>query len=901
MRAAAAAARRRTRAASVAAIDRAHAAAAAATQRTGTAAARGIDRYPAHLALAALAAGLALAPAGGTVALAVAGAATVSIASLAGSERGAYLAVAAALLLLSGAWVGQQRLHAIDAPGRGLEPGDVLDAEAELLERPRQGTFGSAAAIRIVSGPFDGARLHARAHGDVRWPDAARPGLRLLVRGSVARSGSSGAGGSGSSGSGSSDSGSSGSGSSGTGPSGSATGSGRSGFDFSAHLRRRGIAGQLSLHRVEPSGGSRGGLAGLLDVARGRAEAALSAGLPPPEAALARGLVLGQDEAIDPLVRDDFRDSGLAHLLAVSGQNVMLLAALALPFLALAGLGPGGRVAGLLVVIGLYVPLAGGGPSIQRAGVMAAAGLLALAAGRPSSRWYALLLAAVATLALNPRVSGDPGWQLSFAAVAGIILMAPPLVSLTMAGVARLGPASGLPASLADAPAMRFAAIVLAQGVAITVAATLATLPLLAHHFGAVPLVGVPVNLLALPAVAPVMWIGMLQGALGQLSPLPLVGGGAAAVSSALGVPAGLLLGYLAAVAARGAEVAEPVGLRAGAGGVVAAYAALGVLALLLRRAAGALRDGRLALGIRSVRGEGSRGRGRLLAPALAALALLGLSGLAPALGTLPGLGALPGAAGGSPPQAVAVSFLDVGQGDATLIRHPDGTNVLFDAGPPEARVVRLLRRAGIRHLDVLVVTHASRDHHGGLAEVIARLPVRVVLDGADGNRDPELLRALALARSRGARTVPATAGLAIRAGSLAIRVLAPAPRPPGPAPDDPNPRAVVAVVTSGDFDLFLSADAESGALLPLPLPDVETMKVPHHGSADPGLPELLARLRPEVAAIEVGEGNPHGHPAPSTLAALEAAVPAVFRTDRDGTVRVEARGSSLHVRAEGG
>ena len=83
---------------------------------------------------------------------------------------------------------------------------------------------------------------------------------------------------------------------------------------------------------------------------------------------------------------------------------------------------------------------------------------------------------------------------------------------------------------------------------------------------------------------------------------------------------------------------------------------------------------------------------------------------------------------------------------------------------------------------------------------------------------------------------------MTLRAGGLTVRVLSPAPRPPGPAPDDPNPRAVVAVVSSGEFDLLLSADAESEALLPLELPDVEAMKVPHHGSSDPGLPAVLER-----------------------------------------------------------
>jgi competence protein ComEC len=94
-----------------------------------------------------------------------------------------------------------------------------------------------------------------------------------------------------------------------------------------------------------------------------------------------------------------------------------------------------------------------------------------------------------------------------------------------------------------------------------------------------------------------------------------------------------------------------------------------------------------------------------------------------------------------------------------------------------------------------------------------------------------------------------------------------------------------VAVVRSGGFSLLLSADAESEALLPLDLPDVDAMKVPHHGSADPGLPEVIERIRPELAAIEVGENNTYGHPAPSTLAALRGAGVPTYRTDRDGTI----------------
>jgi competence protein ComEC len=264
-------------------------------------------------------------------------------------------------------------------------------------------------------------------------------------------------------------------------------------------------------------------------------------------------------------------------------------------------------------------------------------------------------------------------------------------------------------------------------------------------------------------------------------------------------------------------------------------------------------------------------------------------------------LAAVPSAVGGpDPPGRLTIRFLDVGQGDATLIQHPDGTAVLFDGGPPEAGVARLLRKAGVERLAVVVATHASRDHHGGLAEVLRRFPVGILLDGGDGTADPAFRAVLREAAGRGVRRVAATAplSLGLAGGRLRLRLLSPPPRPPGPAPEDPNPRAVVALVSASAFDLLLSADAESEVLLPLELPDVDAMKVPHHGSSDPGLPELLERIDPEVAAIEVGL-NTYGHPAPSTLAELDRAGVRTYRTDRDGTVTLTVDAAEMRVGTE--
>jgi competence protein ComEC len=578
---------------------------------------------------------------------------------------------------------------------------------------------------------------------------------------------------------------------------------------------------------------------------RRRAERALAAELPQAEAAIARGMVLGEDEAIDRLERDDFRRAGLSHVLAVSGQNVMLLCALALPLLGWLGAGPRARVVVLLGLIAVYVPLAGAGPSLQRAGVMGAAGLVALAAGRAGSRWYALELAAVATLALNPRVSGDSGWQLSFAAVGGILLVAPAIQS-TLRGLPRA----------------------LGEGIALTLAATLATAPLIAHDFGSVSLAGLAANVVALPLVAGIMWVGMLQCALAQLP--DLMGIPPAAVD-ALGRLGGVLIGLLRAVVrsfadAPGATVVLPLGSRVA---VTLAYGLIVASVAGVRRAAR-----RMEPRTSTVAAAWRRLPARHRTATVAMIAAFAAIGWRYATGPA------------AEPRQPTVSFLDVGQGDATLIQDGAGASVLFDGGPPEARVYRLLHDRGVSHLSLMVATHQSRDHQGGLHEVLERIPTATVLENGYGTRDRDFRRLLIEARERGVRIVSAQAGQVLRVGRLTVKILSPPSRPPGtPPPEDPNPVGVAAIVSEGDFDLWLSADAESEAILPLPLRPVDAMKVSHHGSRDPGLPQVLERLRPQVAAIEVGEGNSYGHPAPETLGALEKLVPHVYRTDRDGTV----------------
>jgi competence protein ComEC len=252
------------------------------------------------------------------------------------------------------------------------------------------------------------------------------------------------------------------------------------------------------------------------------------------------------------------------------------------------------------------------------------------------------------------------------------------------------------------------------------------------------------------------------------------------------------------------------------------------------------------------------------------------------------------------PPKRFTVSFLDVGQGDATLLQAPGGETALIDGGPlqPHEDLVAKIRELGARSLDLVVLTHAQADHEDGLEAVVRELPVRLLLDGGRGARAPAHRRIIALARERGAHVISPRAGETLRIGRMRLRVLSPE-RGFAMAAEEPNDRAIVLIASYGGLDVFLPADAESNVTLGLPLRPVEVIKVAHHGSEDEGLRALLGRLEPQIAVIEVGERNRYGHPSGRTLATLERSVPTILRTDRDGDVEVTLGSAGPSVSTE--
>jgi competence protein ComEC len=393
----------------------------------------------------------------------------------------------------------------------------------------------------------------------------------------------------------------------------------------------------------------------------------------------------------------------------------------------------------------------------------------------------------------------------------------------------------------------------LAEVVSVSAACGLATAPILLTQFGSVPLYSIPANALAAPVVAPLLGIALVTALVAPAVP-------------PLAVGLAWINGWLAVYLAGCARLVG--GLPHAA---VSARAALAVGAVVLAFAV-------LVSRLRPPR-----------APRVAALVLL-------AALVAGGWRLRSGSPGLPPPTGLRITFLDVGQGDGALLQVPGGA-VLVDEGPPEANVAGQLRTLGVKSLSVVVLTHPQRDHVGGAAEVLRRFPVGLVLDPAIQSESAEERSAREAARRQHVRLVVARAGRGFRIGRLRLRILW--PDGPGPPGDDPNNHAIVLLASYGRVDLLLTADAESDVTGSLRVPPVEILKVAHHGSADPGLPSLLARIRPRIAVISVGADNDYGHPEPGTVAALES-VPGLdlYRTDRDGRVVVESDGRRISVRA---
>jgi competence protein ComEC len=607
----------------------------------------------------------------------------------------------------------------------------------------------------------------------------------------------------------------------------------------------------------------------------------LDAALPAPQAALLKATVLGDRSGLSPEVNQAFLDSGTYHILAISGLNVSLLAGTLFGLFRLLRASPRLAAAAAAILVTLYAALAGAGASVIRAAVMADAYLLAVILDRRGDLVNSLALSALALLWWNPRFLFDVGFQLTYLATLGILVILP-----------------RCDAALATLPrALRWTG----ESVAITLAATFMTLPILAGAFNRVAPVGILANLPIVP----------LSGLITAL--------GTAACAILLVVPAGLswlnqanawLVDLLFATARWFAAFAwSSVRVYTPTPGMLVAYYFTATACLLALPPDPGQRPDGTAVGR-----TGVRWWARWLP---AAGALLGALALGVQIGLR--LWSPPG------PPVLRLTLLDVGQGESLFLAFPEGRRMLVDAGGlPGSRfdigarvVAPFLLHEWVGSLDVLVLTHAQADHIGGAPAILRGFPVGEVWSGDTPYSSIAFLWVQEYLRHRRIPLRILSAGSPeIRWGEATIQVLNPPPRAhpalrlgTRPARGAPfpglrsNDASLVLRLGIGTQAALLTGDVErEGELALLRRPAAlraQVLKVPHHGSRTSSSSAFLAAVRPEVALVSAGYRNRFNHPHPEIVERYHALDVRFFRTDLHGAIRVEMTTDGTQVRGQ--
>ena len=603
-------------------------------------------------------------------------------------------------------------------------------------------------------------------------------------------------------------------------------------------------------------------IAGALEAMRSATRRALDASLEPRAAGVARALVLGDGGAVEEQDRDAVRDAGLAHVLAVSGLHVSLVAGLIVlalrrmillvPTVA-ARIDPRRSAAALGIPIALfYAAFAGGAPSAWRAAVTAALAWILVAAGRRPRAVTVACGAGALLAAASPAEAARPGFVLSILATTAIVTARLPVFSaMTQEAAAIARPRELLRAALA-----------------ISARTTAATAPVVLWCFGTVPVVGVIANVVLVPIGTLILVpLAVLHAGIATVAPplAPLTAGAFEGASAAFVAACNVMAGALPGVVPPPPTVPQGIAI------------ALGCFVMLVARTwpqrvcVMAVCCALVACGEIAVRHEER------------------------------------------PVDRLRVTFLDVGQGDGALLDMPDGRLVLIDAGgarssfdDPGQRVILPLLAARRRsRIDVAVITHPHPDHYGGLGAIVGRVPIGEVWDTGQAEAEsPDGPVAAMLGRAReGEASVLGPSALCRRPrrfGRATVRVIAPCPRyDPG---RDPNDNSFVLRVSFGRRAFLFTGDAEvhqeeraareHGDRL-----RADVLKVAHHGSRTSSTSALLGVVRPQLAVVSAGRANRYGHPHGEALVRLKEAETRVLRLDRTGGAIVETDGERMTVR----
>ncbi|WP_265522082.1 ComEC/Rec2 family competence protein [Oerskovia flava] len=598
-------------------------------------------------------------------------------------------------------------------------------------------------------------------------------------------------------------------------------------------------------------------------------------GLSPQGRGLVPGVAVGDTSRLPEDLDDAMIVTSLTHVTAVSGSHLAIVVATVAGLCVLLRFPRPLRVAATgLAMIG-FVALVHPQPSVLRAACMGAVALVAVLARRPSRSLPALAASVIALLVVDPWLARSFGFALSAAATAGLVLGTGPITR-------RLEPWCG------RAPA---------YALAVPVAAQLACAPIVVLLDPAVSLYAVPANLVAAPALGPATVLGVLAALVAPVWP---------AGAGALGWVASVFTWWIAAVAELfaglpGAKVPWP----GGTGGAVllAALTVVGVVVAarwrwLLRRVG--LRAPQPPA-VRPDVGTWLRRRRRPGAPAVRSLVLGAVgAGVVLLLVVVVSPQWTRGAAPGGVPTDWTVVACDVGQGDALVVRTGAAAALMVDVGPPTTDAGECLDRLGVRHLDLLVLTHFHADHVGGLDAVLDGRTVDLALVTELEEPESGASRTLRILEDANVRVEAAVPGRRDAVGQVTWDVLWAGPEH-APGAWGPNEASVVVHVDTGELTVVALGDLEDagqdalvGVLEDRGIAGVDVVKVAHHGSRVQS-PTLARRLAPAVAVVSSGE-NTYGHPADDTLALYEEVGAAVLRTDRCGTFALVARDARLGV-----
>lgn len=588
----------------------------------------------------------------------------------------------------------------------------------------------------------------------------------------------------------------------------------RSGVDLTtAVLTARGPPTPLGAPPVaqRAAGGMR---KGLVDAARV---------LPEGPRGLLPGLVLGDVRGLDPVLRQQFQDTGLTHLIAVSGANVAIVVGTVVWLLRRAGASPWWTAAAAGLVLVGFVVLVRPSPSVLRAAAMGAIALIALATGRPRSALPALAATvAVLTLAVS-ELAWSAGFTLSVAATLGILALAP--------GLTRRLRARRVPPAVAEA-------------LAVSLAAGVVTAPLIAGLSSSVSLVSVPANVMAAAAVPPATVLGVLACLSAPVAP-PL--------AELLVQLAGLPVRWLVLVAERGSALpVATVPWPAGAGGSALLAALLIAVGLILWWAP------------------------LLRAPFLAVVLAVGALGVG-----------VRTVAPGWPPAGWLLVACDVGQGDALAVNVGRGDAIVVDAGPDPTAIDRCLRRLGVRRVPLVVLSHLHADHVDGLPGILAGRSVGGIELGPVPAGADALPEVTSTAAAAGVPLLHAALGEVRTVGAVSVEVIGPLRVGPRTGVNDSSlvlrlRAGGLTVLLTGDVEV----DGQHALLRAGTDLRADVLKVPHHGSAYQE-EAFLAAVHSSLALVSVGADNDYGHPAPSLLRELGRLGMQVVRTDTDGSVAV--------------